>query len=245
MEGKKQTRAYRVRFRHSTCPTTAVTPADYKKFEFFFEPQQIWVRTRKKRMWPKELCIASIWLILGLVTFHDQSRSIYYDSTNVEEDPEAEEDINMTSSPETSPPSPHPPLDSGAGRETLAAPWTNAPQPDIQESAVTRSPSAHNLLSLASTATSRDIFASQAAREFQIEAGKAKECPFSDRSSDKDSVSCKFSSVKEAGLFRHYIEDLAPWVSLFFQNRITILPLRVVVKCGYLINAGPSRDENC
>ena len=134
----------------------------------------------------------------------------------MEEDAHAEEGINVTSSPETSPPLSHRFLDPGAGRETLATPWTNAPQPDIQESAVTRSPSAHSLLSLASTAVSRDIFASQAAREFQIEAGKAKESPFWDRSSNKDSVSCKFSSVKEAGLFRHYIEDLAPWVSLFF-----------------------------
>lgn len=134
----------------------------------------------------------------------------------MEEDPEAGEDINVTSSPETSPSLYHPLLDSGVGRETLATPWTNAPQPDIQESAVTRSPSAHSLLFLASTAISKDIFASQAARGFQIEAGKAKECPFLDRSSNKDSVSCKFRSVKEAGLFRHYIEDLAPWVSVFF-----------------------------
>ena len=90
----------------------------------------------------------------------------------MEEDPEAEENINVTSSPETSPPLSHPLLDSGAGRETLATPRTNAPQPDIQESAVTRSPSAHSPPFLASTAISRDIFASQAAREFQIEAEK-------------------------------------------------------------------------
>lgn len=63
MEGKKQTRAYRVRFRHSTCPTTAVTPKDYKKFEFFFEPQQIWLlsttnlgqSTMTAPMWKKTL----------------------------------------------------------------------------------------------------------------------------------------------------------------------------------------------
>ena len=91
----------------------------------------------------------------------------------MEEHPEAEEDINVMSSPETSPPSSHPLLNSRAGRETLATPWTDAPQPDIQESAVTGSPSTHNLLSLASTAISRDTFGPQAAREFQIEARKS------------------------------------------------------------------------
>lgn len=144
----------------------------------------------------------------------------------------------MTSGPETSPPLSHPLLDSGAGRETIATPWTNAPQPDIQESAVTGSPSAHSLLFLANTATSKDIVASQAAREFQIEAGKAKECPFWDRSSNKDSVSCKFSSVKEAGLFRHYIEDLAPWFDVCDQQRpFTLVVPRMAASSPMLLKA--------
>lgn len=92
MEGKRQTRAYHVRFRHSTCPTAAVTPEYYKKFEFFFEPQQIWL-------------LSTINLSQSTMTAPMWKNAL------------KEEDINVTSSPETSPPSSHPLLNPKAGRD--------------------------------------------------------------------------------------------------------------------------------
>lgn len=186
-----------VRFRHLACPSKAATPADYSKYEFFFDEKQTWIDTQEQLEFVAETDLAAD------VSPANESEDIVSNpfDLNAKPQPSVVEQPSSMSTLETTSETPvaHTPISDDQPPDYLAA---------LEQ--IPYNPPA-NVLDSSMGLSAQPLGGVLSAEE---KPPSDTGLPYLVRVSSAQPAAWPLQNVEEGKLLQHFITHLAPWVRM-------------------------------